>query len=151
MHLVEVDVVRGEAAQAGFEFETQAGSGRVGEDAALVPVEAGLGGNEEIFAAAVGADGSADNLLRMAVSIDGGGVDEVDAALEGAEAGGDGHLVGHRAPIQPANGPGAEADPGNLHTGNGCCLHAQYLIGNREQGIENRTPIYRCFNPSVCG
>jgi hypothetical protein len=75
----------------------------------------------------VGADGFADNLLRAAMAVNGRGVDEVDAAFDGAEAGGDGYVIGDSAPVQAANGPCAQTDARYANAGDGRCLHGEHL------------------------
>ena len=127
MDLVEVDILRAQAAEAVFDLLAEPCGGQVGEDAAVVPIQANLGSDVEGLAAAVSAHGLADDLLGAPVAVDGRGVDEVDAALDGAQAGGDGYFFGDRAPVQSADGPGAQADAGYFHAGNRCSLHIQYL------------------------
>jgi hypothetical protein len=65
--LVEVDAIDAEAAKAVFYFEAEAGRCGVGKDAGPaggeVPVQAAFGGNEESFAAAILADGLADDFF----------------------------------------------------------------------------------------
>ena len=59
-----------------------------------------------------------DDLFGVAEAVDGGGVDPVDAELDGAVDGGDGVVVVLRAPgegpVAAADGPCAEADGGEV-------------------------------------
>ena len=45
------------------------------------------------------------------MAVNGSGVDEVDAAINSAEAGGDGYVLGDGTPLQSPDSPGSQADP----------------------------------------
>uniref|UniRef100_E6QN02 Uncharacterized protein n=1 Tax=mine drainage metagenome TaxID=410659 RepID=E6QN02_9ZZZZ len=116
VELVKIDVVGVEATEAVVQFQTKARGRGIGKDAGLagnIPGEASLGGEEEIFAFAVLADGFAEKLFGATVAVDGRGVDEVDAAVERAEDGCDGVGFGDGTPLEAADGPGSEADAGD--------------------------------------
>ena len=78
-------------------------------------VEFGGGGLEEI----------ADGAFAVAHAVDIGGVDEVDAELDGARENGLGIGGINRAPVCAAELPGAEADFGDAGAGvaQGACVH----------------------------
>ena len=125
MDLVEVDVVRAEPPQAVLKLPPQPRRRGVGEHAALVPLQTCLGGNEERIAPAMRAHRLADNLLGAAATVDGRGIDEVDAAFDGAQAGGNRRVLGHRSPLRSADGPGSQADPRDFHPRNCRGFHAE--------------------------
>ncbi len=118
--LIEIDVVGVEATEAVLEFGEQARGREIGDDGGatlaaggrrvFAPVEAGFGGEVEILAAAMLTDGLAEEFFGAAVAVDGSGVDEVDAVIDGGEEGVDGVGFRDRAPLHAAHGPGAEAD-----------------------------------------
>ena len=138
VNLVEIDIVGAQAAKAAFKLQAKAVGGRVGEDAALVPFQAGLGGDVKVLAAAKETHSPADDLLGASVAVDGRCVDEIDAALDGAEAGCDGHIVGNAAPVQPANLPGSQTDAGDFHACNCRCFHANHIKRSRTGGAPSR-------------
>ena len=111
MDLVKVDGFDLEAAQAGLALQTDTAEG-VGDLALLIPDHAALGEDKWLFGG--GLDGAADDLLGVAKAVDGGGVDPVDAEVDGVVDGGDGVVVVLRAPgespVAAADGPRAEAD-----------------------------------------
>ena len=83
VNLVEVDVVGLEAAQALVELEED----RFAREAAAVGLVAhdavDLGGDDDGFAAGVGLEEAAEDLFAVAAGVDVGGVEEIDAEIEG--------------------------------------------------------------------
>ena len=110
VQLVEVDVVGAEAAEA---LLARRGDPRGGEAPALdrrLHREADLGGQHDLVATPV--DGPADQLLGHPVAVGVGGVDQVDAPVEGGVD--DGHaLVG----VGARCGEGHGAEPEGRHLG----------------------------------
>src|SRR5687768_5792248 len=86
----------------------------------LVPDEAALGEHERTRGRRDLAQQTADQFLRMAETVHGGGVDPVDAQLEGVTHGRKGSGVILRTPAEgpttAADGPGAEADGRDLQS-----------------------------------
>ena len=67
-----------------------------------------------------GLDGAADDLFGVAQAVDGGGVDPVDAEIERAWIAAMESLSSwgpQELPVAAADGPGAEADGGELKVG----------------------------------
>ena len=95
---------------------------------------------------------ASNHLFGVAEAVDGRGIDPVDAEVEGAMDGGDRFVVVLRSPgefpIAAADGPGAEADRGELEVGVaeslehlccGSCSHNTPFDdrgGERSQSIE---------------
>lgn len=120
MHLVEVDRVGVEAAQAGFDFGADGllGIGVV-DVAGIIPDHGALGEDERPFAFPL-RQRPCHDLLGVAESVDGGGVDPIDAELECPQNGGHGLVVVLAGPAEfpgAAHGPRAEADGGELQVG----------------------------------
>ena len=113
--LVEVDGFDLQAAEAGFALAADLFLG-VGDFFFVVPDHGGLG--EDVGFVRGGLDGFGYDFFGVAEAVDGGGVDPVDAEVEGFVDGGDGVVVVLRAPcegpVASANGPCAEADGGEV-------------------------------------
>ena len=91
MDLVEVDGVDAEAAQRSLKFFGQRrGLERAVDGAVGVPAERTLG--EDVGFAGRGFNGAPNDFLGVAQAVDGGGVDPVDAKIEGAMDGADGFV-----------------------------------------------------------
>ena len=88
--------------------------GAVAEGFAVLPVEPGLGGDEDSVPAFFLRQGPADNLFGEAEAVNRGRVDEIDALVDGGVNGLDGLLFVGAAPHPAPDGPGAESDAGNL-------------------------------------
>src|SRR5207245_6601125 len=91
------------------------------------------------------------HLLRVAEAVHGGGVDPVDAALDGMPDGG--HRLGvvlaapAEGPSGPADGPGAEAHAADLHARRSQRCHGPY---DRARDVsEQRHWRWRRYNPSL--
>ena len=106
MDLVEINRLDAQAPQAGLAFATHAGGAEAFADLALVvPHPAALG--EDVRPVPHAVQGAGDDLLGMPEAVDRGGVDPVDAGVEG--------LVDRRDAVAvvlaaPAEGPTAAAD-----------------------------------------
>ena len=118
--LVEIDRLDLQAAQAGVALGEHALAPQRLADLAAVafPHAAALGGDDHVVAAP--GDRLPDQLLGVAVPVDRGGVDPVDA---GVEAGLDGaHRLGvvlrapAELPVAATHRPGAETDGGEVET-----------------------------------
>ena len=96
-----------------------------------VPEPRALG--EDVGLVRRGFDRAAYHLFRVAQSVDGRGVDPVDAQIERAMNGGDGVVVVLRTPgvlpVAAADGPGAEADGSEMKIG--VAEGAQCVRGSR--------------------
>jgi hypothetical protein len=109
VELVQVDVVAAEALEAALQLEADRGRPQVVDDrASLAGVPAAAAFGEHQHALAPLADHLADDLLRVAEAIDGGGVDPVDPGVEGPVHGSDGLVV---VLGSPAEGPRATDRP----------------------------------------
>src|ERR1700739_5022946 len=80
VHVVDVDVIGVEAAEAGFGGADDVIAGGTGVVWPLAETKRGFGGNEKILALAV--DGLAEDFLGEAVGINIGSVEEIDASFE---------------------------------------------------------------------
>ncbi len=127
MDLVEVDVVGAEALEALVEFEEDllCGRGPWPLGSSRMAVEE-LGGDDGVFAFGVGFEEAAEDLFAGADGVDVGGVEEVDAEVEGLFE--EGLAVGfverpgvaagaERAGRRDAVGHAAEADAGDFEAG----------------------------------
>jgi hypothetical protein len=110
--LVEVDAIRLQPAQAVLDLPHQPPPGVATHVAVLTHRRMGLGGEHDVVAAASG-EGCADDLLGFAGRVHVGGVDEVDAGIEGAMDDGDRVVVVAVAP--GAEHHGAEAQRADVH------------------------------------
>ena len=113
--LVEVDGFDVETAEAVFALAADLLLG-VGDFFFVVPDHGGLG--EDVGFVRGGLEGAGDDFFGVAEAVDGGGVDPVDAEVEGFVDGGDGVVVVLRAPcegpVAAADGPCSEADGGEV-------------------------------------
>ena len=116
MDLIEVDALGAQAPQALLQLVADAGGGepREGARAPAHPRPAALGRDAHAVAIGASAERAADQLLGVAAAVERGGVQPVDAAVQGGVDGG--QRVGVRlrppaaAPAGPADRPGAQAD-----------------------------------------
>lgn len=118
MDLVEVDDVDLKAAEAGFDFFANFFEG-LDNFAVGAPGHSAL--REEERLGGDGFQGGANDFFGVAEAVDGGGVDPVDACVKCAVDGLDGFAIFLWAPgvlpIASADGPGAEADSGEVKVG----------------------------------
>ena len=123
VELVEVDPLDAEPAQAPLALLADRLRSQVVLDHAVraaLPAPAALREDEHVLADAVGRERASDDLLGVAEPVHGGGVDPVDAELDGVPDRGDRLVVVDRAPAEaprPADRPGAEADGRELGPG----------------------------------
>ena len=82
--LVEVDVVGLQAAQAGFALLDDVAAAVAHVVGAFAHHAVHLGGEDDVVALAVALERLAGDLLAAAAAVDVGGVEEVDAGVEGA-------------------------------------------------------------------
>ena len=88
VELVDVDAVEAEALEAAFDgLLNVRGAGVVLPDAGAVARPADLGGDDEVFG--VGVERFGDELFRDVGAVGVGGVNKVDAQLDGAAQGGE--------------------------------------------------------------
>ena len=125
--LVEVDHVRPQSAKTVLAFPRDAVRLEVPADAEplvldvlvaagpVAPDEPALGREDDLVPDAF--ERPADEFLGPALAVDGRGVHEVDAELDGPAYGGHGLRVLRPAPEPAADGPGAEADDRHLEPG----------------------------------
>src|SRR5258706_16094318 len=105
MPLVEIDVVGGGPPQRFLDLLADARGRGVAAHLAVAPFEPDLGRDDRLFAKPPG-ERHADQLFRVAESVDWRRVDEGDAALDRGADGADGLVeVGVAAPHPPADGP----------------------------------------------
>ena len=83
MDLVEVDVVGLEAAEALVDFEEDRFAGEAAAVGVVAHEAVDLGGEDDVFAFGVGLEEAADEFFAGAVGVDVGGVEEIDAEIEG--------------------------------------------------------------------
>jgi hypothetical protein len=115
VNLIEIDGVAAEAAQRIVQFLLQRrGFQGLIDGAVLVPAHGALG--EDIRLVARGLQCATDHFFGVAKAVDCGGVDPVDAEVEGAVNCSDGYVVVLRTPgkfpVAAADGPCAKADGG---------------------------------------
>ena len=113
MDLVQVDDIDLEAAQAVFAFAAEGIALQVLNDLAIsIPGALALG--EYIGFVGAAFEGARDHFLGMAESVHGGGVDPVDAVVQGGVNGGNGLVIVLGTPGEGPSGathcPGAYAD-----------------------------------------
>jgi hypothetical protein len=86
-----------------------------------------LGGEHDVVPAAL--DGAADQFLVGVGAVDLGGVDEVDAQLQGAVDGADGLVVVGSGPgVGGGHAHRSQADPGNVQVTQFDVLHSSSLL-----------------------
>src|ERR1700688_3768911 len=80
VHVVDVDVIGVEAAEAGFGGADDGGGGKAEAVWAFAEAEGGFRGDEEILALSF--DRFAEDFFRQSVGVNIGGIEEVDACFE---------------------------------------------------------------------
>ncbi len=106
MDLVEIDNVDVKAAQAVFAFLADGGGFEGGHDFALV-VPGAFAFGEDVGFVGAAFESLAYDFFGVAETVDGGGIDPVEAGIESGMDGGDGIVV---ILIAPGEGPAGAAD-----------------------------------------
>ncbi len=110
VHLVEIDGVGLEPPQRGFGFLDDPRLAGIAKWLTVLPVEPDLGGDVDALAPVAVRQRLADDFLGTAESVDGRGIDQIDAAIERGVDGADGVALVAAAPHPAADRPGAECD-----------------------------------------
>src|SRR6202165_3099706 len=113
MDLVEVDPVGAEAAKAVLDLDRDPATGVAAPVDVVAHAAVELGRQDDVIPAPL--EGSTDNLLRLAVAVDVGGIDKVDAGVEGGVDDPDAVIVVGVAPGAEHHGTeaaGADTDAG---------------------------------------
>ena len=116
MELVEIDVIRAEAAQAVVNLLQNACGATIGHNAAAYLFQASLRRDIEIFAATMLGHRFAHDFFCATHAVDCSSVDQIDAVVKDAATGVDGFAFIHRTPLAAANGPGAQCDARDAHS-----------------------------------
>ena len=118
VNLIQVNDVDLEATQAGFDFSADGFEGLV-DLAVFVPEHAAL--SEDVRFGGDAFHGPGDNFFGVTEAVYGGGVDPIDAIFDSAVDRGDRFVVFLGTPpvlpVAAADGPGAEADGGEVEVG----------------------------------
>jgi hypothetical protein len=134
--LVEVDVVDVEATQAVLEGRDQPAAGAATGVAVLAHRQAGLGGEHDVVPPP--GEGLAEHLLGLAGAVDVGGVDQVDAGVEGRADEGVGVGLGGAADLAEVHG--AESERTDVDAG---AAERAVLHGNSSRGRRRAAPCRR--------
>jgi hypothetical protein len=114
VNLIDVDMIGSKPAQGILDLLQDAGPAGIAEDASVLPIKPGLGGDEHLRAQAAPGDRLADDFLRAAKPVDRRRIDEVDAMLQRRPDRGHGPCFIGAAPHPTADGPRAERDTRHL-------------------------------------